>query len=269
MRLDGLTYGALHWLLSLGAIILVDIALSGDNALVIGAAASRLSPRQRVFALLWGGLGAAVLRIALTSVATELLLIPLLQTVGAVVILIIAIRMLAPEIDGADAARRASDRLLPAILSILAADLTMSVDNVLAIGALARGDVPLLIVGLLISVALLLMASALVAQIISRFIWLMDLTALLLGYLAAQLILQDPIVSRFADLAGVRATALTLGMVALVGVAALWNRLARERERQRLLSVAGDTASVSLGVSRASSEAASPAESTGPDHATR
>ena len=235
--MDWLASGALRWLLSLGAIILVDIALSGDNALVIGAAASRLPHRQRTIALLLGGLGAAILRIALTSIATELLLIPLLQTVGALVILVIAIRMLTPEIVDGDAALRASDRLLPATLSILAADVTMSVDNVLAIGALAHGDVLLLIIGLLISIALLLVASALVAQIISRFTWLMDLTALILGYLAAQLVLQDPVVSRFADLTGVRATALVLGMVTLVGVVALWRRFAHARRRRALSSV--------------------------------
>lgn len=271
MGLDWLANGALRWLLSLGAIILVDIALSGDNALVIGAAASRLPRRQRAIALLWGGLSAAILRIALTSVATRLLLIPLLQTVGAVVILVIAIRMLAPERDDDEAARRASDRLLPAILSILAADVTMSVDNVLAIGALAHGDVPLLIVGLLISVALLLVASALVAQIINRFTWLMDLTALILGYLAAQLILQDPIVSRFADLTGVRATALILGMVTLVGVAALWYRFARARQRRRELSALNASVAASSMMEDGSSEAAEAAEAefSGPDHTAR
>lgn len=221
-----------QWLLTLGGIILVDIALSGDNALVIGAAASRLASRQRAIALLWGGLCAALLRIGLTGIATELLLIPLLQTVGAAVILFIAIRMLLPEKEDANAARRASDRLMPAIISILIADVTMSIDNILAIGALARGNIPLLIVGLAISVALLLLASALVARLIERFWWLMDLAALVLGYLAAQLVIQDPIVSRWADLTGVRATALSVGLVALVGAFALWQRFRQARRRR-------------------------------------
>ncbi|HZC07544.1 MAG TPA: YjbE family putative metal transport protein [Ktedonobacterales bacterium] len=250
MSLSWLANSAVRWLLTLGSIILVDIALSGDNALVIGAAASRLTRSQRARALLWGGLGAAVLRITLTGVATELLLVPLLQTAGALVILVIAIRMLTPEQDDDRSPRRASDRLFPAILSILAADVTMSVDNVLAIGALARGNLPLLVIGLLISVALLLVASALVAQIISRFGWLIDLTALILGYLAAQLVTQDPIVSRFADLTGVRAIALKLGMVTLVGVVALWRRLFTHARQQRsealaLVVMAGEESAVS------------------------
>lgn len=222
-----------QWLLTLGGIILVDIALSGDNALVIGAAASRLPKRQRAIALLWGGLCAAILRIGLTGVATELLLIPLLQTVGAAVILFIAVRMLLPEKEDADAARRASDRLIPAIVSILIADVTMSIDNILAIGALAHGNIPLLVVGLAISVALLLLASALVARLIERFWWLMDLAALVLGYLAAQLVIQDPIVSRWADLTGVRGTALTVALVVLVGAVALWQRFAQARGRAK------------------------------------
>jgi len=234
-----------QWLLTLGGIILVDIALSGDNALVIGAAASRLAPRQRAIALLWGGLCAALLRIGLTGIASELLLIPLLQTVGAAVILFIAIRMLLPEKEDANAARRASDRLMPAIISILIADVTMSIDNILAIGALARGNIPLLIVGLAISVALLLLASALVARLIERFWWLMDLAALVLGYLAAQLVVQDPIVSRWADLTGARATALSVGLVALVGAFALWQRFRQARRRrekqQDLAAMTGTT----------------------------
>ncbi|HEU5344890.1 MAG TPA: YjbE family putative metal transport protein [Ktedonobacterales bacterium] len=232
MDANWLTNVLVPWLLTLGGIILVDIALSGDNALVIGAAASRLPARQRTIALLWGGACAAALRIGLTGIATELLLIPLLQTVGAAVILFIAIRMLAPEKEDDSLARRASDRLMPAIISILIADVTMSIDNILAIGALAHGNIPLLIVGLAISIALLLLASAVVARLISRFWWLMDLAALVLGYLAAQLVIQDPSVSRFADLTGVRATALEVALVALVGAVALWQRFAQARRRR-------------------------------------
>lgn len=233
MQLAWFTTDIAHLLVTLGGIILVDIALSGDNALVIGAAVSRLPSHQRRIALLWGGLFAAVLRIGLTGVASELLLIPLLQAIGGVVIFVIAVRMLIPEDDDDADNRRASDRLLPAILSIFAADVTMSLDNVLAIGALARGNLPLLIFGLLVSVALLLLASALLAVIIERFWWLMDLTAMLLGYLAAQLVLTDPVVSRVAMLTGWRATALLVGSVVFVGLLALGFRLAQRRERHK------------------------------------
>lgn len=232
MQLSWFTTDIAHLLIAIGGIILVDISLSGDNALVIGAAVSRLPSHQRRIALLWGGLFAAVLRIALTGIASKLLLIPLLQAAGGAVIFVIAIRMLIPEAEVDADNRRASDRLLPAILSIFAADVTMSLDNVLAIGALARGNLPLLIFGLLMSVALLLLASALLAAIIGRFWWLRDLTALILSYLAAQLVLTDPIVSHVAMLTSWRATALLVGSVLTVGLSAVGFRLAQQRERR-------------------------------------
>ncbi len=232
--------GGAQWLLTVGGIILVDIALSGDNALVIGAAASQLARRQRVVALFWGGLGAIVIRIALTGIATELLLIPLLQAVGGAVILFIAIRMLLPEKAAEDAGRRTSERFWTAILSILVADLTMSLDNVLAVGALARGNLTLLVFGLVVSMALLLLASALVAQLITRFWWLMDIAALTLAYLAARLVIEDPIVSKFADLTGGRAIALTVGVMVVVAILAVALRISQYRARQRASAIATD-----------------------------
>lgn len=224
-----------QWLFTVGGIILVDVSLSGDNALVIGAVASRLPSKQRAIALIWGGVAAAALRILLTALASELLLIPLVQSIGAVVILYIAITMLIPEKDDERAGRRASDRLVSAIVAIFVADVTMSVDNVLAIGALARGNLPVLIFGLVVSVALLLLASALIARIIERFWWLMDLTALLLAYLSAQLVLSDPIVSRVAGLTGWKAITLVVGVVAFVLITAIALRVSQARTQTRSL----------------------------------
>src|SRR5579884_2222997 len=107
-------------LATIGSIILIDIALSSDNALVIGAAASRLPRAQRILALLWGGIAAIVLRVVLASVATELLLVPLLQALGGLVIMVIAVRMLIPENE---THVNASDRFFPAIVTIIVADL--------------------------------------------------------------------------------------------------------------------------------------------------
>lgn len=236
------------WLLTAGEIILVDLALSGDNALIIGAAASRLPRRQQLIALLWGGAGAIVLRILLTTVASQLLLVPLVQTAGAVVILFITIRMLIPEADDGAADqrdRRASDRLGPAVLTILVADLSMSLDNVLAIGALSHGNVALLVFGLLLSMVLLLTASAVVARLIERFPWLMDLTALVLAYTAADLALSDKTVSAALGLTGARAfevIAGTLLFTLLVDIALRADRAWHlRREQQRNLPAAQAT----------------------------
>lgn len=235
------------WLVTAGGIILVDLALSGDNALIVGAAASRLPHRQQLVALVWGGAAAIVLRIILTGVAADLLLLPLVQTIGAVVIMFITIRMLIPESDSEDgaekASRRASDRLGPAILTILAADVSMSLDNVLAIGALSRGNIPLLVFGLILSMLLLLTASAIIARLIERFPWLMDLSALILAYTAASLALQDKTVSAALGLTGYRAVEVIAGALLftlLVDIALRYDRAYHRRHNMRALAATAD-----------------------------
>jgi YjbE family integral membrane protein len=254
----------LGWLVTVGGIILVDLALSGDNALIIGAAASRLPRRQRLIALLLGGLGAIVLRIALTTIASRLLLIPLIQSIGAVVIMIITVRMLIPEDEGAAAARaaRSSDRLGAAIVTILAADVSMSLDNVLAIGALSRGNIPLLVFGLLLSMLLLLTASAVVARLIERFSWLMDLTALVLAYTAANLALHDPKVSAALGLTGGRALELTAALLIFTALLAIAFRIARALRSRRVH--AADTAHVEPAQAPTAPDAPQPADALAP-----
>jgi YjbE family integral membrane protein len=222
----------LGWLVTVGGIILVDLALSGDNALIIGAAASRLSGRQRTVALIWGGVGAIAARIILTGIASQLLLLPLIQTIGAVVIMVITIRLLIPENaeNGGDTGRPRSDRLGAAILTILVADVSMSLDNILAIGALAHGNIPLLAFALLLSMVLLLTASALIARLIARLPWLMDLTALILAYTAANLALQDPAVSGRLGVKGVWGVELIAAVLIFTLLVDIGFRIARARK---------------------------------------
>jgi YjbE family integral membrane protein len=178
-----------------GGIVLIDLVLSGDNALVIGAAASRLPRGQRLIAIIWGGVLAIVFRMLLAIIATELLDIPYLRSIGGVILLIIAIRLLIPE-SPVQGPRRASARLIPAILTILAADATMSLDNVLAVGALAHRHIELLVAGLLLSMLLLFVASALIARIIEHVPVLMDVAAVVLAWTAASLVVEDtPVVN--------------------------------------------------------------------------
>ncbi len=189
---------------SLGAIVLVDLALSGDNALIIGAAASGLERRQRMLAIVAGGAAAIVLRIAFTIGASLLLLFPLLEAIGGGVLLVIAVRLLigreehAPNrargAEGETKAPRQTVSLGSAMLTIMVADVTMSLDNILAVGGVAHGDVPLLAVGLLISIALLLIGSAIIASLIGRLPWLLDLAALVLGWTAGSMIYHDGVV---------------------------------------------------------------------------
>ncbi len=197
----------LTFLSSLGAIILVDLALSGDNALVIGAAASGLPRRQRLLAILSGGGAAIVLRIAFSAAATLLLVLPLLEAIGGLVLLIIAGRLLMGRNDHADHAGHGEQTgeggagrapsLGKALLTILIADVTMSLDNILAIGGLAHGDLGLLAIGLAISIALLMVGSAVVAELIGRLPILLDVAALVLGWTGGTMIHNDHIVGPY------------------------------------------------------------------------
>jgi YjbE family integral membrane protein len=219
----------LSFFASAGGILLIDLVLSGDNALVIGATASRLPRALRMLAIILGGVGAIVFRLILASVATTLLQVALLRALGGAVLLFIAIRLLVGADDDQAGRFRAHDHLLPAILTILLADATMSLDNVLAVGALAHGDIWLLVAGLVISMALLFIASALIAQIVERFTWLIDLAAAVLAWTAAGLFLDDALVQR--QLQGVEQWGLwvRLGAVTLVLLIDLGLRLARGR----------------------------------------
>src|SRR6185503_20246449 len=125
------------------AIVLIDLTLSGDNALVIGMAARNLPPKQRRQAIIFGGLGAVVLRIAAASVVTLLLAIPFLQFGAAIVLLAIAYRLVHASESQSTKEIRPAGRLREAILTILAADAAMSLENILGVGAAAHGSIPL------------------------------------------------------------------------------------------------------------------------------
>ena len=179
---------------AVGGILLVDLVLSGDNALVIGAAAASLPRQQRWRAIALGGGAAIVLRIIFAAMAALLLTLPLLQAIGGLLLLFIAARLLAGRSAShaeAHAAPQASRTFLGALLTILVADVTMSLDNILAIGALSHGNVPLLVAGLTLSIGLLLLGSAIVAELIGRLPWLLDVAALVLGWTAANMLLED------------------------------------------------------------------------------
>jgi YjbE family integral membrane protein len=189
----------------LGSIILIDLVFSGDNALVIGAVASGLGSNLRWVAFVVGGGGAILTRISLTYFFTILLQVPYLETIGAILLLIIAVRLLlqSPEEQSSSTLPLRRERnnaltrfmkrhhILMAILTIFIADVTTSLDNIVAIAALARDNTTLLITGLLLSVTLLLIGSAIISRLIERLPWLILIASAILGLTAAQLIVQD------------------------------------------------------------------------------
>jgi YjbE family integral membrane protein len=179
-------------------IIFVNILLSGDNAVVIALACRNLSPRQRRLGVLWGVLGAIVLRIVLTFFVMSLLADPWLKLVGAAVLLWIGIKLIAQEHgDGHNV--QASDRLLAAVGTILVADLVMSLDNVMAVAAAAKGDVRLIVFGLGVSIPIVIVGSQIILPLIERFPVLIYAGGGLLGYIAGEMAVGDPVIAPWID----------------------------------------------------------------------
>ena len=185
----------MHFLLSGLSIVLIDLLLAGDNALVIAMAVRSLPARERRIGIM-GGAGAAVaLRVALTAVAARLLTIEYLQIAGGLLILWIAIKVLVDASAPPDAAA-APKRFWQAIWYIVVADLTMSADNVLAVAGASKGNIWLIVFGLALSIPFVVASSTLLSRLMDRFPWLMYLGSGILGKVAGEMILTDPLVVR-------------------------------------------------------------------------
>lgn len=183
--------------LGLAKIIGVNIVLSGDNAVVIALAARSLPPRQQKSAVLWGSGAAVVMRILLTIFAVALLTLPWLKIIGSFLLFWIGVKLLIPEEDNEDI--NASDNMIAAIKTILIADLVMSLDNVIGVAAAAKGNVPLLVFGLVISIPLIIFGSTLILKLMSRFPVIITLGAGLLGWVAGEMALTDPSTAAFVE----------------------------------------------------------------------
>ena len=179
--------------LGLGAIIWVNIILSGDNAVVIALAARSLPVHQQRRAVIWGAAAAVVLRIVLTIVAVELLKLSYLKLLGGVLLLWIAVKLLVPEDDGGDGVKSSSN-LLAAIKTILIADLVMSLDNVIAVAAVAKGSIVLLVLGLLISIPLVVFGATMLMKLMETYPVIITVGAALIGYVAGEMLVTDPVV---------------------------------------------------------------------------
>ena len=178
-----------------GSIVLANIVLSGDNAVVIAMAARTLKPDQRGKAIFWGSAAAIVMRILLTIVAIQLLSLPYLKIVGAILLVYIGVDLLKGEGDDAGDGKEING-LAAAIRTILIADLVMSLDNVLAVAAAAKGNLPLLVLGLLVSIPLIIFGATLLTKVMERFPIIITIGAALLGFLAGEMLLTDPAVSQ-------------------------------------------------------------------------
>lgn len=189
--------------LAVGQIIMIDILLGGDNAVVIALACRNLPADLRRRGILWGTLGAIGLRVVLIFFAMSLLALPYLKLVGAALLLWIGVKLLVPEEDG-HGDIKGSDRLWGAVKTIIVADFVMSVDNVIGIAGAAQGaggheghQMALVIFGLVVSIPIIVWGSSLVLKMMDRFPVIITAGAMLLGWIAGTLAVSDPAVTPY------------------------------------------------------------------------
>lgn len=221
--------------LAVGQIVMIDILLGGDNAVVIALACRKLPPAQRTKGILWGTAGAIVLRVVLIFFALTLLAIPYLKLVGAALLLWIGIKLLLPEDEDEHAKIEASDKLWAAVKTVIVADFVMSLDNVIAIAGAAQNagadhQFALVVFGLVVSIPIIVWGSQLVIRLMERFPVVITFGGMLLGWIAGTMAVSDPAVEpRLPDLKGLSYVAGSAGAL-LVLVAGKWfgRRVARE-----------------------------------------
>ena len=214
-------------------IVLIDLALAGDNAVVIALAVRSLPPRQALLGRIWGTVGAVLLRIVFIAVVSALLQVALLQLVGGLLLIWIAIKLVRPSDAGGEAGRvRHGASMWEAVWIIIVADVIMSLDNVLAVAAAAHGNMVLVVFGIGLSIPLVIAGSGILARLMNRFQWIIWLGGGVLGYVAGEMIGRDSLV---ADALGSSAKLVqhTLGFVLAIAIGVLgWWLARRARERE-------------------------------------
>jgi YjbE family integral membrane protein len=214
---------------ALGAIILADILLSGDNAVVIAMAARNLPDKQRKQCIFWGSAGAITLRVLLTIVAVYLLKIPFLKIIGGVMLLWIAVQLLSSDDDEENITPQGS--MWAAIRTIIIADLAMSIDNVIAVAGAAdtapeATRIPLLIFGFALSVPLIMVGSTMLLKIMDRYPMIIVIGAAILGFLAGQMLATDIAVVQWVK-ATIPYGEYILGTICAIGVVVVGKRISK------------------------------------------
>jgi len=214
-------------------IIAIDILLGGDNAIVIALACRRLPEEQRKKGIFWGVVGAIVLRVALIFFALQLLAIPFLKIVGGALLLWIGIKLLQPEDDEAHGKIEGSTHLWGAIRTIIIADAVMSLDNVIAVAAAAKGDLSLVIFGILVSIPIVVWGSKFVLKLMDRLPIVITFGGALLGWIAGDMLLGDAVVKPYLEgqPGWLKYAASTAGALLVVAIG-IW--LAKRAPRPRL-----------------------------------
>ena len=179
------------------AIVIIDLVLAGDNAIVIALAARALPPRVRTRAVVWGTVGAIAVRAAMTLIVVWLLMIPGLRFLGGLALVWIAHKLLVPKAATGDAHGKPVYSFGEAMKTIIIADALMGLDNVLAVAGAARGNFLLVILGLLISIPIVVWGSTLILKWVDRFPLIVYLGAGVLAWTAAHMMLHEPLLEPF------------------------------------------------------------------------
>ena len=186
-----------HFWVAVGQIILIDILLGGDNAVVIALACRQLPENQRLKGILWGTAGAILLRVALIAFAISLLKVPFLKIAGAALLIWIGVKLITPHDEDTHGNIQASDKLWSAVKTVIVADLVMSIDNVIAIAGAAQNageqhQMALVILGLVVSIPIIVWGSQIVLKLMDRFPVIILLGGMLLGWIAGGMFQTDP-----------------------------------------------------------------------------
>ncbi|HTS86741.1 MAG TPA: TerC family protein [Usitatibacter sp.] len=224
-------------IVALAQIMFINVVLSGDNAVVIALACRRLSPAHQKQAFVWGSVGVVVLMTTLTVFVVYLLSLPYLEIVGSLMLLWIGIKLLVAEDEGDEGGVDQKDTLMAAIRTIIIADMIMSLDNVLAMAAAAKGHMWMLIVGLVVTVPVILFGSALLMKLMERFPVFVLIGAGLIGWVAGEMIVTDPAIKSWVD-----ANMSSLHNIAPVACAALVIVVGKALEHMASRKPSGDIA---------------------------
>jgi YjbE family integral membrane protein len=215
------------------SIVIIDLTLAGDNALVIALAVRTLPKKQQFWGRIWGTFGAVALRLLFIAIITVLLRIPLLQLLGGLLLVWIALKLIRQE-TGAEEHVRQGTSLFEAIWIIIVADVVMSLDNVLAVAAAAHGDFFLVVFGIALSLPLVVWGSGILARLMNRYPWIVWLGGGILGYVAGEMMLKDRVVQQWIGDEATHALHYPLPLVLGIGITALgwWFAQAMRRRRK-------------------------------------
>jgi YjbE family integral membrane protein len=223
--------------IALVQIMLINVVLSGDNAVVIALACRRLSPAHQRQAFIWGSVGVVVLMVGLTACVVYLLSLPYLEIVGSILLLWIGVKLLVAEEEGGDGKVAQKATLVAAIRTIIIADMIMSLDNVLAMAAAAKGHLWMLIAGLVVTVPVILFGSALLMKLMERFPIFIMIGAALIGWVAGEMIISDPAIKAWID-ANMASLHTISPIVCAVGVIAIGKALEHRASKKGAPDVA-------------------------------